>query len=213
MAEKPVEVWNTPDRGRYFLIPADMAMPTGALTIAQGIRKKRTVDAELAAQFEVTPAEARTHLADKAQSAFAKVREAFGGARKQRAEASGTPLEDDWKNPMPKNASDLFGVDPAVMMSDREAAKKGASNLLNFIVRAARDATGDEGVKKTIDDGLSRLEAEIDNPDGQLAKAFQAATDQLQTAAPILGARIDELGDALKTAAAKIRDETTPGEE
>ena len=213
MAEKPVEVWNTLDRSRYFLIPPDMAMPTGTLTIAQGIRKRRDVDAELAAQYEVSPAEARKHLADKAQSAFAKVRSAFGEARKKKAEERGEPLDEDWDNPMPGSAKELFGVDPVEMMSDRESAKKGASNFLNFIVQAARDASGDEGVKQTLDDGLARLEAEIDNPEGQLAKAMEAASTQIQNAIPVLGARIDDLGDALKNAAAKIREQDDLGEE
>jgi len=213
VAEKPVEVWNTLDRSRYFLIPADMAMPSGPLTIAQGIRNPRQVDEELAAQYEVSRTEARTHLADRAQNAFAKVRKAFGDARQRRAETTGEPLDEDWENPMPGSAKELFGVDPVEMMSDRESAKKGASNFLNFIVQAARDASGDEGVKQTLDDGLARLEAEIDNPDGQLAKAMEAATTQLQNAIPALGARMDELGDAIKNAASKIREQDDLGEE
>jgi hypothetical protein len=181
-------------------------MPKGSLTIAQGIRARCSVDAELAAQYEVSPAEARSHLADNAQRAFAKVRQAFGDARKRKAEARGATPDESWTNPLPASASELFGVDPADMMSDSETAKKGATNLLNFIVQAARDASGDEAVKQTVADGLERLDAELENPDGQLAKALDAANTQMQSALPALGERMDALGDALKRAATAIRD-------
>jgi hypothetical protein len=73
-------LYTTPDRTRYFLVPDDVDLPPGDLTIRTCVGRERpgqerSVDAAAAASYEVSEDEARAWARDELEDVLGDVRE------------------------------------------------------------------------------------------------------------------------------------------
>ena len=193
-----MELWNTPDRSRYFLFPTEFPMPAGDLRVRSGPFKTQEVDAELAAQYEISKADARTHINARTKVAFAKVHSAFQKAMNR---------EGKGEAPEP---TEVFGVEPGEMYTDGDAAKEGIKNMVSFIGQAISDALPDDAKREEIQGQFEKMTEGLMAEDGKLAEVLKGAEEGLQESVPKLGAKLEELADKLKKAAEKLAEPEAP---
>ena len=188
------ELWNTPDRSRYFLFPVGQPMPSGDLKLRAGPLKTQDVDAELAAQYEISKDEARVHINSRMKDAFSKVHQAFQKVRNREGEGEAP------------DPSAVFGMDPGEMFTEGgDSAKEGLKNMVSFIGAAISGAIPDDEKRDELKGQFDKMTEELMSEDGKLAEVLKGAEKGLQDSVPKFASKLEELGESLKKAAEKMQ--------
>jgi hypothetical protein len=89
-------IWLSRASGRIFLVPDDVALPTGEFVLHNLLGEEREVDAEQVAAFECTPAQAEAHLTERIERFLAAIP---GEASADGTEASLPKAGEAWVGP------------------------------------------------------------------------------------------------------------------
>ncbi|MEQ1564058.1 MAG: hypothetical protein ABMA64_00355 [Myxococcota bacterium] len=150
-------LYHTPDRKRWFLVPADARLAEGALRVRRFAGPAVDVD-EVIAVHEVDEAAARAWIDARFRSSFARVGDAFGKVLEQ-LRGGGRTVPSAVDGPRPE-VRDVLGVSAGEAATDAEKAKQAVANLVDWARRQGSDRTAAlDGLGDALRAAAARVEA------------------------------------------------------
>lgn len=150
-------LYHTPDRKRWFLVPADVRLAEGALRVRRFAGPALDVD-EVIAIHEVDESAARVWIDARFEASFARVGEAFGKVLSQLREGGRrVPTAVDGAGP---DVRDVLGVSPGEAATDPEKARQAVANLVYWArTRSSQRTPSLDGLGDALRAAAARVEA------------------------------------------------------
>lgn len=127
------EVWFTPDRTRFYLVPKGLALPRGDQLIRgpTGLRRKR-VDLDGMSAWEVPKAEALAQIDRQVGNATGRIRDLLGRVVEKGHEITGTTSATSGFDEIPSlDPKSVVGVTAGEVVGDADGARRALSGLLD----------------------------------------------------------------------------------
>lgn len=180
-------LFHTPDKSRWFLVPDEVSLPDGAMSVVSFTRQARSVDEAVIVAFEAEPHEARAWIDARFRASFAKAGDAFGRLASQVRAASlarGRDVPD--LSGARTSAEEVLGMSPADLYMDpsrgREAVDKvfaWASERLRPEGTPPEERPDPQAVLRSLGEGLraaaERIEARRSEASAHRARTRSAA--------------------------------------
>lgn len=179
-------LWITPDRQRFFLIPADHTLPDGDLEIRSLRAAVAAVDPDALSAYEVGVEQAAAHVDAGWEGVVGRVRDSW-------RDFLGTRPGDE---NLPPDLGRWLGVTPGEAATDPEKQRQGRRTLIERVGTLFGADMNEDNVDR-IDQRLEKLTEAVLRDAARLKAGSEKLATQLDERRPEIEATIEGTGETL----------------